>query len=176
MNDPILTAFLERQLMEGTALAAGSDCLTLVPFSGSPPTHYIAEFRSKGLMKSGDKIVEHDLWAIGIFFPADYLRRPIDVAHVLTYLGPAREPWHPNIRAPFVCMHLAPGAPLVEILFGLHDLLTWNLYSTSDEGLNHAAAQWARNQPPSRFPIDRRPLKRRAASLAVRPLETEARV
>jgi hypothetical protein len=47
-------------------------------------------------------------------------------------------------------------------LGGRADLLTWRLYSTRDEGLNHAAAQCARNQPPERFPVDRRPLKRRA--------------
>ena len=176
MSDLVFNAFLERQHKEGTALAASSDFLTLVPFSGVPPTHYIAEFSSKGIIKRGDEIVEHAHWAVGICFPPDYLRRPVDVAQVLTYLGSAREPWHPNIRPPFVCMHLSPGAPLAEILYGLHDLLTWNLYSTSDEGLNHAAAQWARNQGPDRFPIDRRPLKRRAVALAVRPHEAEAGV
>ena len=64
---------------------------------------------------------------------------------------------------------------LVEIVYGLFDLLTWRIYSTRDEGLNHAAAQWAGNQPPERFPVDRRPLKRRTSDaftveeLAVHP-------
>ena len=58
-------------------------------------------------------------------------------------------------------MEVYPGMPLSEILYALHDLLTWRLYATRDEGLNHAAAQFARNQLAERFPVDRRPLKRR---------------
>jgi len=161
MSDPIFNTFLERQLTEGLRLAAGSDLFRLVPQPGRRPTHFGIELTCKGLARERGRVVEHSHWAFGIFFPDDYLRRPVDVAQVLMYLGSAAEPFHPNLRPPFVCMHLAPGAPLVEIVMGLFELVTWSIYSTSDEGLNHAASQWARHQDPRRFPVDRRPLKRR---------------
>jgi hypothetical protein len=66
-----------------------------------------------------------------------------------------------------VCAHIEPGTPLVDILYACHEIWTWNLFATGDEGLNHAASQWSRQQERSRFPIDRRPLKRRAVQLAV---------
>jgi hypothetical protein len=61
-------------------------------------------------------------------------------------------------------MHLAPGTGLVDILYALHSLWTYNLVATGDEGLNHAASQWYRQQDRKRFPVDRRPLKRRGIS------------
>jgi len=161
MNDPIYARFLKQQELDAVTLAASTDRLSLVPVSGKPTTHYLAELRCRGLAKSPDgRIVEHDLWAFGISFPADYLRRAVPSPQVLTYLGPHPEPWHPNLRGPIVCLHLQPGTPLVDLVYSLYELVTWNLYSTSDEGLNHGAAQWARHEPASRFPVDRRPLKR----------------
>jgi hypothetical protein len=155
-----LKAFLRNQGQQGHALARKSPILSLLPMAGDPPTDYIAEFTCRGLAKNrAGEIIEHDLWAIYISFPDHYLRGPVEVPRVLTYLGSAPRPWHPNIRPPFVCLHLYPGMGLVEILYGLHDLLTYNLFATSDEGLNHAASQWARREDPTRFPIDRRPLQ-----------------
>jgi hypothetical protein len=171
MKDRILTSFLKRQLVEGTELAAQSGLLALVPLAGDPPFRYGAEFRCKGLMKdAGGAVVEHDAWAISVTFPPSYLRGQVHVAEVLSYAGPVAEPFHPNIRPPFVCMEITPGMGLVEILYGLYDLLTWNLYATHDEGLNHEASQWARQQPLGRFPIDRRPLKRRAPGFRITDL------
>lgn len=176
MRDSVFNSFLTRQWAEALALARGSDGLTLTPVEGRPPTRLVAGFRYKGLaVDRAGRVFEHAHWNVGISFPAVYLRQPVDVAHILTFLPSGVEPWHPNIRPPFVCLHITPGAPLVEILFGLHDLLTWNLYATSDEGLNHAASQWARNQDAKRFPIDPRPLKRRALPLMVEPPGKEAR-
>lgn len=169
MNDPILQKFLARQLVEGLALSAASDLVTIVPFAGDPPTHYVVEFTCLGLARERGHIVERDQWAIGVHFPESHLRQPGDVAHQLTYLGAAAEPWYANIRRPFVCMHIAPGASLVEIVMGLFDLLTWTVFATGDDGLNPAASQWARQQDASRFPVDRRPLRRRAVALEVRP-------
>ena len=173
MSDPIYNAFLARQLEEGQRLAASSDLFTLEPLSGpGPAARFILEFRCKGLAREQGRVVEKNLWHIGVFFPENYLRAAVHVSEVLTYLGPVLEPWHPNIRAPFICMHLTPGASLVDITLGLYDLLTWNLFATGDEGLNHAAAQWSRHQDPRRLPVDRRPLKRRMVTLDVQPLTT----
>lgn len=165
MSDSVFDRFIQRQAEEGAKLAESSDLFALTPLFGR---RFVAEFRCKGLARVHGRVVEHDYWAIGIRFPEDYLRRAVDVAEVLTFLGPQEpEPWHVNIRPPFICMHVAPGAPLVEIVYGLYDLLTWALYSTADNGLSSSCAQWARNQPPGRFPTDRRPLKRRRIALQV---------
>jgi hypothetical protein len=169
-KDRVYEAFLAKQFEEGLALARRSDILKLSPMPGEPACRYVAHFDGgKGLVAQRDgQIVEFDQFVVGICFPEDYLRH-VDIPNVLTYLGPHPSPFHPNIRPPFVCMHLAPGTGLVDILHACYELWTWHLFATSDEGLNHAASQWSRQQDRKRFPIDRRPLKRRMAQLAVMP-------
>ena len=165
VNDSILRSFLERQSQEAMALAASSDILRLMPAPVSPPHQYLAEFKCKGLVQNrAGEIVEHNLFGVAITFPEDYLRR-VDVGMVVTYLGPEPVVWHPNVSGPIICLHIRPGTSLVDILYGCLELFTWNLKYTGDDGLNHAASQWARHQDPARFPIDRRPLKRRALRL-----------
>jgi hypothetical protein len=159
--EKIWVAFAERQQQEGMALAAQSDILDLTPLDGPPAQHYRARFKARGLVKNQDgRVVEADTFDVGIRIPEDYLRRAHS-GEVLTYLGPHRRPWHPNIRPPFICMHLKPSTRLVDLLYACFDLWTWNLYGTADNGLNPAASQWARRQGPDRFPVERRPLKRR---------------
>jgi hypothetical protein len=173
-RDTILHGFLTRQYQEGMALAADSDILKLMPLSGLGSDRYIAEFNCRGLVQNDKgEIVEFNRFAVGIWFPDDYLRR-VDLSVVVSYLGPAPRPWHPNIRPPFLCLHITPGTPLVSILHSCYELFTWALKNTGDEGLNHAASQWARQQDPSWFPIDRRPLRRRKLRLAVKPVAEEA--
>jgi len=170
MTDPVYTGFLAAQFRLGTELAGQSEGLRLTPFRGNPPTHYLANFRCDGLAHdTRNQVVIQSEWTVGIHFPEDYLRRPVEVPRVLSYLGPHPRPWHPNIAPPFICLHVTTGLPLTEILYALFDLLTWNLYATTDEGLNHAASQWARHQDPARFPVDRRPLRRRIHPPASEP-------
>lgn len=166
MNDPIMCSFLECQNHEGMALAASSDILRLMPAPAWPPQQYLAEFRCNGLIQNrAGEVVEHNLFAVAITFSDDYLRR-VRRELVVTYLGPEPVVWHPNIQGPFVCLdNIRPGTSLVDILYACFELFTWNLKYTGDEGLNHAASEWARHQDPSRFPIDRRPLKRRTLRL-----------
>ena len=166
MNDSVHRSFLERQFEEAMALAASSDILRLMPIPESPPWQYLAEYRCKGLIQNpAGEIVEHNLFAVGITFPEDYLRH-VDIGTVVTYLGPEPVVWHPNIQGPFVCLDIRVGTSLVDILYGCFELLTWNLINPGD-GLNPAASQWARHQDPARFPIERRPLKRRAVHLQI---------
>lgn len=172
-HDTIFQEFLHRQYLEGMALMADSDILSLHPVSGRDSDRYVAEYHCRGLVQNPDgEIVEHNCFAVGIWFPEDYLRR-VDLSLVVTYLGPSPRPWHPNIRPPHICLHITPGTPLVHILHGCFELFTWCLKNTGDEGLNHAAAQWARTQDPSWFPIDRRPLRRRKLRLAISPITSE---
>jgi hypothetical protein len=163
--DPILQRFLDRQFEEGVALARSSDLLDLHLLPASPP-HCIAEFHCKGLVRQGEgEIREANEFLVGIWFPSDYLRRA-DPYQILRLLTP--HVWHPNVSRefPLICVgRLAPGTALVDILYQLFDVLTYQKYNPrEDDSLNKAACAWARaNQ--ERFPVDRRPLKRQAPSL-----------
>jgi hypothetical protein len=174
VTDEILADFLREQFATGLRLASESDLLTVTPLSGNPPSQYVVEFRCKGLAKdTRGAIVEcNGPWGFGINFPGNYLRGGFHAAEVLAYLGPVKNPFHPNFKAPFVCLEVKPATSLPDLIFSLFELVTWSLVSTHDEGLNHEASQWYRNQKDSRsFPIDRRPLKRRTLNITVKPLQ-----
>jgi hypothetical protein len=172
--DRPLTGFLTRQLEEGLALAGASDLLELTPWggwswSGLPPRRYIARFYCTGLVRRDDGSVEEaNDFQVGIFFPGDYLRRA-EPFEVLSWHGPM-EVHHPNIAymAPFVCIgHLAPGTPLVEILYRLFEVITYqNVTMSEHDALNKAACEWARRNR-ARLPVDRRPLKWRVPDTRV---------
>jgi hypothetical protein len=168
MADRVLAAFLARQEEEGRRFAAASDLLTLVPI-GSPADRYLVEFRCRGLVEQEPgTVVEANCFQVGIWFPMTYLRvaQPF---RVLTWLGP-HNVWHPNISAtePLVCVgRLEAGTGLVDILYQLFEIITWNKVTMrEDDALNAAACQWARRHP-DRYPVDRRPLKRRAAAFRI---------
>jgi hypothetical protein len=177
MPDAILTDFLREQFAQAVQLASESDLVTVTPLRGNPPSQYVLEFFCKGLAKDEHgAIVQSDgPWGFGVNFPATYLRGNFHSAEVLAYLGPVPKPFHPNLRPPFVCLEVRPATSLVDLIYSLFELLTWSLLSTHDEGLNHEASQYYRNeQDPKRFPIDRRPLKRRALNLTVKPVEPKS--
>jgi hypothetical protein len=166
MKDPVFDAFLRRQLDEGLALQRDSDLLRLFPL-GNPADRYVAAFACRGLVQTAPgHIVEADHFEVGIRFPPDYLRHAAPF-QVLTWLGP-RTIWHPNISADStaICVgRLAPGTGLVDLLYQVFEIATWNKVTMrEDDALNRAACEWARHNP-SRFPVDRRPLKRRALDL-----------
>ena len=176
MQDNIFESFLERQQKEGMALAAESDLLELIPmfaFDDGPPQYYLARFHCKGLVRSFDgEIVEADRFEVMISFPSDYLRRA-DPFEVLSWMGP-REVFHPNIsaKAPVICIgRLAPGTPLVDIIYQCFEIITYNKVTMrEDDALNREACVWARaNQ--QRFPVDSRPLKRRALDIQIEAME-----
>jgi hypothetical protein len=174
MADRILESFLTRQREEGLALAAQSDLLALHPVENAND-RYLAEFRCTGLVeRDPGEVVEADRFLVGIWFPANYLREA-NPFRVLTWLGP-RSVWHPNISStqPAICVgRLAPGTSLVDILYQVFEIVTWNKVTMrEDDALNPAACQWARRHA-DRFPVDRRPLKRR--TLAVRVDDISAR-
>ena len=163
MSDHIIRGFRRRQYEDGMALAAASDRLALLPLEGDPPERYIAEFSCTGLVRTtSGEILEANRFAVGIWFPDDYLRHA-DPFQVLTWLAP-RNVWHPNIanQAPFVCPgRLVAGTALVDILYQLFEIITYNKVTPREnDALNREACMWARaNQ--KRFPVDRRALKRR---------------
>jgi len=171
MSDRVFEAFLACQRDQALVLTQDSDVLHLVPI-GDPPDRYLALFTCCGLVRdAAGPIVEADRFEVGICFHHDYLRSA-STFRVLTWLGP-RHIWHPNIsnELPAVCVgHLAPGTSLVDILYQLHEMITWNKFNMrEDDSLNPAACQWARHNL-ARLPVDRRPLKRRALDLRLADL------
>jgi hypothetical protein len=171
--DTIFQAFLERQHSEGMALAESSDLLHLQPLGPTPAQHYLARLRCRGLVRERGAIVEVDSFVIGVTFPEDYLRRKHSTA-VVTLLEP-NTVWHPNIRGPAVCLgHMPGGTTLVDILYQVFEIITYNKVTMrEDDALNREACSWTRNNL-DRFPIDKRPLKRRTERQcvdAVEPLE-----
>jgi len=172
MLDKIYTAFLERQYQEGMALARASDLLDLSPLDGLPPQHYVVQYYCKGLVRPArGEVVEADYFEVGVWFPSDYLRRA-EPFQVLRWFGPPYV-FHPNIsdKAPFICVgRLAPGTPLVDILYQCFEIITFNKVTMrEDDALNKDPCAWARRNQ-YRFPVDRRPLKRRALDVQVEPL------
>ena len=165
--DPIYQRFLDRQLAEGMSLAQSSDLL-LLHVSPTVPPHFIAEFHCKGLIRDGaGEIKEANEFHIGIWFPPDYLRRSDPFEMLRLYTSGV---WHPNVsdELPLICIgRLTPGTSLVDILYQLYDILTFQKYNPREnDSLNKAACAWARENH-DRFPIDRRPLKRQRLILEV---------
>ena len=106
-------------------------------------------------------IGEGDDFTVGIWFPPTYLRQA-NPFQTLTWLGP-RNTWHPNIAsdAGAICVgHITPGMGLVDLLYQVFEIITYTKVTMHD-ALNHDAAAWARDNV-HRFPVDRRPLRRRA--------------
>ena len=162
MEDRIYEAFLEEQFVRGMELAHASDLLELLPVHGALPSIYVARFYSKGLLRAPDgEIVEGNHFEVGIRMPPDYLRR-VNPAEILTWLGPPTI-FHPNVSPPAVCVgRIVPGTPLVDILYQTFELIGGTKITMNEtDALNFAACQWARAHP-ERFPVERRPLKRRA--------------
>lgn len=168
MEDRIFEAFLTRQYEDGMALARASDLVELFPMDDPPPRHYVAQFRCRGLVQIDGEIREGNEFAVGIYFPPDYLRCA-DPAQVLTWFGPPNV-WHPNIAdwAPLVCVgKLAPGTSLSDIIYQLYEVISYQKVTPrEDDALNKAACAWVRNNA-HRLPVDRRPLKRRALNIKV---------
>jgi hypothetical protein len=157
--DPIFRAFLERQAEEGRALAQASDILDL----DCLPTgqHFLAHYACRGLVKGNDNVVrEAEGFRVCVFIGADYLRT-VNPFETLTLLGPLNT-YHPNVGAPFICVgRIAPGMPLADLLYQVYEILSYQkLTPREDDALNREACRWARDNQ-ARFPIDRRPLKRR---------------
>lgn len=167
-RDPIFEAFLRRQCGEGMALAQASDLLELVESPFAPP-HFVARFRCKGLVRDPDgEVREADRFEVGIWFPPTYLRCA-ESFEVLRWFGPVNI-WHPNIsdKLPLICVgRLAPGTSLVDLLYQIYEIITYHKYMPREaDALNQAACAWARRNQ-DRFPVDRRPLKRRKLDLEV---------
>ena len=160
MSDAILNTFLEDQVAAGQSLAAQSDLVRfhpLPPLRPGPPDHFVLEYSCKGLVCDAQgQPREHDRFDVGVWYPPDFLKRA-EAPQVLTFLGP-RDAFHPNLLAPFICLHIRPGTEITSLMYALFELFTYQKRTTA-HGLNETACQWARRNK-ARLPIDPRPLKR----------------
>jgi len=161
--DKVREHFLDDQQASGLELSAHSDLVDIEPLDRQ---RYVVGFRCNGLIRTPTgTITLHDHFVVGIRFPDDYLRvvRPPEV---LTWMGPSLA-WHPNIAPPFICIgHIEPGTPLVELVYRCFGVITYeNVTMDENDALCHAACSWARRHR-ERFPVDTRPLKRRAQAPA----------
>jgi hypothetical protein len=169
--DKIFESFLERQLRDGVALAEASDLVKVIPLD---PQHYLTGFSCKGFVKTPSGTIEvAERFEAGIYFGPDHLRR-IDPPSVVTWFGPPNV-WHPNISSEHrtVCIgNMSAGVGLTELIYQLAEIITWRRL-TMHHSLNWAAAQWARNNR-HLYPIDTRPLRRRALTLKFGKTEVRA--
>jgi hypothetical protein len=167
MNDPVFTAFLGRQQEQAASLAAASDLVDVFPVGPVPCQRYILKFSCRGLIRGKNGVEEANRFDLGIYFPADYLRRA-QPGEVITWFGPL-EAFHPNIRPPFLCPgHLKPGTSLVDIIYQCFEIITYQKVTMHEKNaLNWEACGWARKNT-ARFPIDKRGLKRNAIRFRVR--------
>jgi hypothetical protein len=171
-RDRVLDGFLSAQFEDATKFAASSDFITLVPVQGVPPCRYLARFTCRGLVRRNDRISIWEDFAVGFYFPNDYLAR-VNRWQVVSWLGP-EDVWHSNIgRGPQreagpmgICIgDIKPGTPLVDLIFRVADVIAWRVARVrEDDALNWDACQWAR-QNPGAYPVDVRPLRRCAAEL-----------
>ena len=161
MTDAIFRGWLERQYYEAMALAQASDLLELAPLGPAPAQGYVARFHCRSMMKAPTaQIVETNRVDVAVTFFDDYLR-VADPYSLLTVLDPSTL-YHPNAHPPFLCIgDVAPGTPLVELLFRVFDVLVFaNVTMVEHKAMNKEACAWARCNI-GRFPLDTRALKRR---------------
>ena len=171
MTNQILESWWTTNIAAAYELASASDRLELQPMHDTMPRHLVAHYRCKGLVRSGSGRIEiADYFVVGMRFPEDYLHRA-ETFEVLTWLHPLNV-WHPNIRPPGICAgHLSPGMAITDLLYQVFEIITYRNFASGD-GLNGDACVWAR-QPENqrRFPIDRRPLRRRMRTIVAEPCE-----
>jgi hypothetical protein len=171
-RDRVFEGFLGAQCQDAMEFAASSDFITLVPVQGVPPCRYLARFTCRGLVRRNGRILEWEDFAVGFYFPNDYIVR-VNPFQVVSWLGP-EDVWHSNIgRGPRreagplgICIgDIGPGTALVDLIYQVADVITWRLATVrEDDALNWEACQWAR-QNPEAYPVDLRPLRRCAAEL-----------
>lgn len=171
--DVIRGSFLARQYREISELAAHSDVLEVLGHGSAPPDRYILRFHCRALVKTDAGVAETDQVDFGIRFAEDYQRR-VDVAETFTVLAPARL-YHPNVRFPYICVgKVRPGTGIRDLVYQLYEMITYHrVVMREDDALNAEACAWARGHQ-ERFPLEKRPLCRRALSLRSRPAPAAA--
>jgi hypothetical protein len=168
--DLIFESWLERQHADAMALAVASDRLEVRPEPGSAPRNYIAHFDCRSMVLAKGEVQPWRGCVVLFRFPLDYLRVVRDPALIVSLLSPVNL-YHPNVAFPFLCIgRIAPGTSLAELLFQVYEVLSFQKFTPrEDDALNRDACAWARRNMEC-FPVDARPLRRRAADFEVSPV------
>jgi hypothetical protein len=173
--DKVFASWLERQNTEGVALAAASDVLSLFAEPGVRlPQRFVAEFGCPTMVRDGSAVVRQGGFTVLFQFPDDYLRSAPEVSRLVNLLEPSNA-FHPNVAAPFICVgHVIPGTSLIELIYRVHELFTFQrMTPRDDDALNADACAWARRNM-HLLPLSTAPLRRQAAAFSVEeipPLE-----
>ncbi len=131
--------------------------------SGSPPNHYVIDFRGKSLARTRGRVAVSDTHQIEIKLGASYPRTMPEIR----WLTPI---YHPNIsEIGMVCLggygtHWVPSLNLDELCGMLWDMARYTNYDVRSP-YNRDAALWVANQTSFTFPIDARPLRDLRAAL-----------
>ncbi len=159
MTNAIVRSWRASQVEDAANLAEGSDLVRLQPLAGDPPFRYAVEFGCTGLVREGSQIVEANRFGLVVSFPPEHLRRAHESWELLGWLGPLNV-WHPNIRQRLICIGaIAPGTGLVDILYRVFELITYQKFcAVESNALNADACVWTRANR-HRLPVDARPLK-----------------
>ncbi len=169
MSDPRV-GWLSADFEAARALARESDILSVAAVDGAPPERVLVELRCRTLTRAGSGAIgEARRVVLGVWFPADYLRRVARPLEILTVLEP-QNLWHPNVLPPGICIGpIDAGTSIVELIFRAYEVITYQRFTPVEHNsLNPAACAWARANL-ARFPVDRRPLKRRRLELGLEP-------
>src|SRR3954451_20195808 len=130
---------------------------------GHPVSHYLIEFRGKGLARLRGRVAFAERHEVEIKLGASYPRTMPEIR----WLTPI---YHPNIsEIGMVCLggygtHWVPSLNLDELCGMLWDMARYHNYDIRSP-YNREAALWVANQSTFRFPTDSRPLRDLRAAL-----------
>jgi ubiquitin-protein ligase len=125
--------------------------------TGNPPTHYLINFKGKGLCRDRGKVKIAHYHRVEVKLGASYPRTIPE----LRWLTPI---YHPNIsEIGMVCLggygtHWVPSVQLDELCIMLWDMARYFNYDIRSP-YNRDAALWVANQTSILFPTDSRPLR-----------------
>jgi ubiquitin-protein ligase len=145
-------------------LAEESSILAVArPPDGPAPERWTLTFRGRGLWRDdGGTVAERHEHVVEVGLGPEYPRQRPD----LLWVTPV---FHPNVSGSGrVCLggystHWAPSLRLDGLCEMLWDMLRYANFDVRSP-YNLLAARWAERQPPTRFPVDRRPLRDRVAA------------
>jgi hypothetical protein len=179
--ETLLLRHLVHQRETSLAFADGCENLELEPLALN---RYRASFMCETLLETAERVRKRPTKVVTeIWFPRTYLRR-VDSMQIISVLEPLNI-FLPNVRPPAICIgKLNPGAPLVEIISRVWEVLAGqNVMPNEFDALNAAACSWIRNNPEC-LPLDPRSLKGAAspvsssvspASVSAKPVSTKPR-
>ncbi len=168
--DRQLESWLAAQLVEWKQFAHLTDRVRVTPVDDDKaPRRYVAQFDCRGLLRHDNgEVTTFDTFLAAIQFGEDHLSR-VDPLRLVWMLSPPGL-FHPNVKDSRVCLgHLPPGVGLVDIIYQLYSIVTFQNYNLRSY-LNEASAVWVRDHL-SELPVDARPLKRREFEIHMMEVE-----